>query len=298
MRNGFRRALSWCSICAVVGAATQARAINFELAASPANQKLGVVAYADVSTPGTGLIDARLGFEALPAVARDAGSTSAGRAHSESEVGAFTDIQLNSPTAVISLLTPNSVLPPIVGIAPEVQEALGSSVPTGNSYSASLNALSVVNTFSRANPVPVDWLINVLPSPGEIAGTPTRVHISAIVDGLLSSAGNGTANASWQVLVNDTTQLQVGSAAAGAGASTPFADTKNHELIVPLGGAFELRFHWALSVSGNNLSTSSAKFNTARINLSAGFVPEPGSLALLAIGLVALAVRSRRRTPV
>ena len=212
---------------------------------------------------------------------------------SNAKASIFTDIGADSPTALIALATPGLAPPP-----PNVgdQVASGFSTQSDLSFESSLHGVSttsdeIADPNFFLNPSAVDWVIDVLPSPGETAGSPTLVSIDTIVEGTLSATGNGLASASWLVAVNVDTDLISGS--ADLSDPLPFGGLASLDIVVPLGSSFKLRFLWELSTSGSGISSAEAEFTEASINLSATVIPEPSSLLLGA--LVGIGLMFRRR---
>jgi hypothetical protein len=296
MRRGCSRAASLLCFCAVFVPAPSIFAVNLDFSAAAPNEHLGVSAHAGITFPGDAL-EVTEGISGLPNVGASAGAQhgiDVVTVSSSAEGGLYTNIALDSPVAFVSMLTTGLDLPPELSDFDGPQYATGLAAESGSTYAASFSAVSALDTFDKFNPQPVDWVIDLLPSAGEIPGTPVRIHIDAIAEGTLTSTGNSNANSAWSVEVNDT-QVLVGSAALG-GLTQPFGGTASHDFVLPLGSSFDLRFLWTLAVSGNNSGTSRAEFTAARIDISATVIPEPSSL-LVAIGLLGPAARIRFQRP-
>jgi len=193
-----------------------------------------------------------------------------------------TDIKFDSPEALINLL--------------DNQEAAIASVPQADTdFEGTLHAFSTtVDDFDLLNPLAIDWVIDVLPSPGETLGSPTLIRVETIVEGLLSATGSGLADASWLVVIDENTNLLVGSAGI-SNATLPFSDEATQNFVIPLGSSFQLRFLWELSISGSGVSTAEAEFTTASINISATVIPEPSTFTLIALALLSTSCRWRKR---
>ena len=154
---------------------------------------------------------------------------------------------------------------------------------------------SVVRTNSGLSPPPValaNWTIDVLPTGDDLLGTPTLIDIHATFAALLTASGNGSAAASWFASTDHGT-LYDGSALLANSGSASLLDQADTSFLVPLGGSFELQFRYELMVEGVGQSMSRAEILGSSIDVTATIVPEPSTLALLAVGVIAL-YRKRR----
>lgn len=236
-------------------------------------------------------------------------------AYTEAGASIYSNFSQDSSEALFTLATSDLALPPPSDNLKKVQGAFVYSTRLGVDIQSSMHALStnadsatnlldlvesvteeesgtIVDTIFHISPT--DWNIDVLPTPGEKNGRPTRISIDTVIGGYLTATGaGGAADASWLVVVNQNTTLLSGSVAA---VEQPdpllFAAAATHDFVVPLGDSFKLRFLWELSVTASDVSASAGEFTAAAIAISATIIPEPSCWLIFTIGVMSL---QRRR---
>ena len=168
---------------------------------------------------------------------------------------------------------------------------LAGSSSAGGSFDSSVRTHS---GFPNVPVAPARWIIEVLPTGDEVLGTPTRIDIRASLTGDLTVSGNGSAAASWFVSTEQGTILDGSAAAVVAGSGyEPISEMGHTSFLVPLGGSFELDYRYELMISGADQATARAEISESFIDVTATVVPEPSTLALVAVGAISFYRRRR-----
>ncbi len=145
--------------------------------------------------------------------------------------------------------------------------------PNGNYSSQSFVHSGNLSTGTT----PTAWQISVLPSVGEVPGTPVDVTIDASIVGSLSVAGTSTADASWNVTTTTHGSVMAGTLSLGAAGTSALNDNGSLTFTIPLGTTFELLVHYNLNTAGAGAGANSfAEVTASTVEVSA--VPSPTPL--------------------
>jgi len=142
--------------------------------------------------------------------------------------------------------------------------------PNGNYSSQSF----VHSGNASTTTTPTAWLISVLPSVGEVAGTPVDVTIDADILGSISVAGASTADATWNVTTTTHGSVMANTVSLATAGTSPINDTGTLTFTIPLGTTFELFVHYDLNTAGSGAGANSfSEVTASTVEVSAVLAP-------------------------